>query len=131
MDGGAALGTWGLAGAFSFFSNKVLSCGEGGLLATDDDDVAASARSLRSHAMTSGTWDRHRGHATDYDVVGLGFNYRLDEPRAALLRLGLAGWTTTSPRAAASSIATAPSSPVSRGSWFPTPTPRSIRAPAT
>ena len=75
----------GLAGCFSFFSNKVLSCGEGGLLATDDDDVAERARALRSHAMTSGTWDRHRGHAAGYDVVGLGFNYRLDEPRAALL----------------------------------------------
>ena len=77
-------------GRFSFFSNKVLSCGEGGLLATDDDDVAAFARSLRSHAMTSGTWDRHRGHAAEYDVVGLGFNYRLDEPRAALLLARLA-----------------------------------------
>jgi dTDP-4-amino-4,6-dideoxygalactose transaminase len=79
------LGTFGLAGAFSFFSNKVLSCGEGGLLATNDDDVAALARSLRSHAMTSGTWDRHRGHSLSYDVNGLGYNYRLDEQRAALL----------------------------------------------
>lgn len=79
------LGSWGLAGAFSFFSNKVLSCGEGGLLATDDDAVAALARSRRSHAMTSGTWDRHQGHAQTYDVVGLGFNYRIDEMRSALL----------------------------------------------
>ncbi len=85
------LGTIGLAGAFSFFSNKVLSCGEGGLLATDDDRVADLARSLRSHAMTSGTWDRHRGHAAGYDVVGLGYNYRLDEPRAALLAARLDG----------------------------------------
>jgi dTDP-4-amino-4,6-dideoxygalactose transaminase len=83
--GGRKLGGWGLAGAFSFFSNKVLGCGEGGLVATDDDGVAETVRSLRSHAMTSGTWDRHRGHAHAYDVVGLGFNYRLDEPRAALL----------------------------------------------
>jgi dTDP-4-amino-4,6-dideoxygalactose transaminase len=79
------LGTHGLAGCFSFFSNKVLSCGEGGLLSTDDDEVAATVRSLRSHALTSGTWDRHRGHAHGYDVVGLGYNYRMDEPRAALL----------------------------------------------
>ncbi len=81
---GRSLGTFGLAGAFSFFSNKVLSVGEGGMLATDDDDVAAQARSLRSHAMTTGTWSRHRGHADSYDVVGIGFNYRMDEPRAAL-----------------------------------------------
>ena len=89
--GGRKLGAWGLAGAFSFFSNKVLGCGEGGLVATDDDDVAAFVRRYRSHAMTSGTWDRHRGHATAYDVVGLGFNYRLDELRAALLEARLPG----------------------------------------
>ncbi len=87
---GRKLGSWGLAGAFSFFSNKVLSVGEGGLLSTDSDDVAALARSLRSHAMTSGTWDRHSRRTDTYDVAGLGYNYRLDEPRAALLlsRLG-------------------------------------------
>jgi dTDP-4-amino-4,6-dideoxygalactose transaminase len=88
---GPAMGAVGLAGAFSFFSNKVLSCGEGGLLATSDDHVAELARRWRSHAMTSGTWDRHRGHATSYDVVDVGYNYRLDEPRAALLRSRLRG----------------------------------------
>ncbi len=82
--GGRKAGTVGLAGAFSFFSNKVLSVGEGGLLATDDDEFAARVRSLRSHAMTSGTWDRHLGHADSYDVIDIGFNYRIDEPRAAL-----------------------------------------------
>ncbi|HEV3069928.1 MAG TPA: DegT/DnrJ/EryC1/StrS aminotransferase family protein [Solirubrobacteraceae bacterium] len=87
---GRKLGTWGLAGAFSFFSNKILSVGEGGLLCTDSDEVAALARSRRSHAMTSGTWDRHRGRTDTYDVVGLGYNYRLDEPRAALLLSRLA-----------------------------------------
>ncbi len=59
--------------------------GEGGLLCTDrDEELAANVRLLRSHAMTSGTWDRHSGRTDTYDVVGLGFNYRLDEPRAAL-----------------------------------------------
>jgi dTDP-4-amino-4,6-dideoxygalactose transaminase len=82
---GRKLGTWGLAGAFSFFSNKVLSAGEGGLLCTDSDEVATLARSLRSHAMTSGTWERHTGRAETYDVLDIGFNYRMDEPRAALL----------------------------------------------
>src|SRR5581483_4633348 len=46
---------------------------------------AAFARSRRSHGMTSGTWDRHNARTDTYDVVGLGYNYRLDEPRAALL----------------------------------------------
>jgi len=34
--------------------------------------------------MTTLTWDRHRGHATGYDVLDVGFNYRIDEIRAAL-----------------------------------------------
>jgi dTDP-4-amino-4,6-dideoxygalactose transaminase len=89
LDG--KLGTLGLAGAFSFFSNKILACGEGGLLATHDPEVVAYARRARSHAMTTGTWERHRGHAAGYDVVGVGFNYRLDEPRAALLHARLGG----------------------------------------
>lgn len=82
--GGRHLGTFGAAGAFSFFSNKNLAVGEGGAVVTDDDALAARLRLLRSHGMTSLTWDRHRGHASGYDVVALGFNYRIDEPRAAL-----------------------------------------------
>src|SRR5262249_47459019 len=58
---GRKLGTWGLTGCFSFFSNKVLSVGEGGLLATDANEIATRARMLRSHGMTSGTWERHTG----------------------------------------------------------------------
>ncbi len=50
--------------------------------------------------MTSGTWDRHSGRTDTYDVTGLGFNYRLDEPRAALLLSRLRGWRRTSPAGA-------------------------------
>jgi dTDP-4-amino-4,6-dideoxygalactose transaminase len=84
--GGRHIGTFGAAGAFSFFSNKNLAVGEGGAVVTDDDALAARMRLLRSHGMTSLSWDRHRGHATEYDVVALGFNYRIDEPRATLAR---------------------------------------------
>jgi dTDP-4-amino-4,6-dideoxygalactose transaminase len=83
-EDGRQLGTFGLAGAFSFFSNKNLPIGEGGMVVTDDDELAARARLLRSHGMTTLTWDRHRGHASGYDVVEPGFNYRIDEPRATL-----------------------------------------------
>ncbi len=83
-DGGRQLGTVGAAGAYSFFSNKNLAVGEGGAVTTDDAEMAARMRLLRSHGMTTLSWDRHRGHAAGYDVVARGFNYRIDEPRAAL-----------------------------------------------
>lgn len=82
---GRPLGSWGAVSAFSFFSNKVLAVGEGGLLATDDDEIAAFARSRRGHAMTTGSWERAQGKRGRYDVPGLGFNYRIDELRSALL----------------------------------------------
>lgn len=78
------LGTWGDVGCFSFFSNKNLSTGEGGMIVTDRDDLAEKLRLIRSHGMTSLTWDRHKGHAYTYDVTALGYNYRIDEIRSAL-----------------------------------------------
>ena len=86
---GRHLGTWGNAGCFSFFSNKNMTTGEGGMLATDDDEIAKRLRILRSHGMTSLSWDRHRGHASTYDVVALGYNYRIDEMRSTLGRVQL------------------------------------------
>ncbi len=78
------LGTWGDVGCFSFFSNKNLAVGEGGMIVTDRDDLAAKMRTSRSHGMTTLTWDRHQGHAFSYDVTDLGYNYRIDEIRSAL-----------------------------------------------
>ncbi len=83
-DAGRQVGTVGELGAFSFFSKKQLCVGEGGMVTTADERLAERVRMLRSHALTSTTWDRHHGHAPDYDVLDIGFNYRLDEPRAAL-----------------------------------------------
>jgi dTDP-4-amino-4,6-dideoxygalactose transaminase len=87
---GRMAGHLGDVSCFSFFSNKNLATGEGGLVATDRDDLAARLRLLRSHGMTTLTWDRHRGHASRYDVVAHGYNYRFDEIRAALGRAQLA-----------------------------------------
>jgi dTDP-4-amino-4,6-dideoxygalactose transaminase len=81
---GRLLGTWGDVGCFSFFSNKNLVTGEGGMLVTDDDALAGKLRLQRSHGMTTLTWDRQKGHACSYDVVELGYNYRIDEIRASL-----------------------------------------------
>lgn len=81
---GKALGTFGDIGCFSFFSNKNLSIGEGGMLSFSDDRIATSLRYLRSHGMTTLTLDRHKGRAWTYDVAQPGLNYRMDEIHAAL-----------------------------------------------
>ena len=83
-DAGRQVGTVGELGCFSFFSKKQLCVGEGGMVTTAEETLDARVRLFRSHAMTSSTWDRHRGHDPAYDVVDIGFNFRLDEPRAAL-----------------------------------------------
>lgn len=88
--GGRHVGTIGDLGCFSLRATSRLGVGEGGLVLARDDALAERIRLLRSHAMTSTTWDRHRGHAVTYDVVDIGFNYRLDEPRAALASSRLA-----------------------------------------
>jgi len=83
--GGIRCGAWGDVGCFSFFGNKNITCAEGGMAVTQRDDVAEKLRSLRSHGMTALTWDRFRGHQFSYDVTAAGFNYRMDDLRAAIL----------------------------------------------
>ncbi len=73
---GRPLGSLGNAGAFAFYPNKQITTGEGGMLVTDDDDLATLARSLRNQGRDAmGAW---------LDHPRLGFNYRMDELSAAL-----------------------------------------------
>jgi len=81
---GQAVGTFGAYGCFSFFTNKNLSVGEGGMLTTKDKDLDQQAKYFRSHGMTALTLDRHKGRAITYDVAQSGLNYRIDEMRSAL-----------------------------------------------
>jgi len=81
---GHKLGTIGDIGCFSFFSNKNISTGEGGMLVTNNQEFAERAKLLRSHGMTSMSYERAKGHSTDYDVVELGYNYRMDDIHAAI-----------------------------------------------
>jgi len=81
---GRSVGTFGAYGCFSFFTNKNLSVGEGGMLTTRDPARDRQAKYLRSHGMTALTLDRHKGRAITYDVVRSGLNYRIDEMRSAL-----------------------------------------------
>lgn len=75
--------------AFSFFSNKNLSVGEGGAVATSDGEIAKRLKLMRSHGLTKSTWSRHHDHDEEskdqlYDMVELGYNYRITEIGAAL-----------------------------------------------
>lgn len=82
--GGRCLGSIGDVGAFSFFSNKNITTAEGGMLVTNNQKIADQARLLRSHGMTVSSYDRAQGHANRYDIFQVGFNYRLDDIRAAI-----------------------------------------------
>jgi dTDP-4-amino-4,6-dideoxygalactose transaminase len=81
---GRKLGTLGDIGCFSFFTNKNISTGEGGMIVTSDDDLAKRIRLLRSHGMTVMSYQRSKGHATAYDVIALGYNSRMDDIRASI-----------------------------------------------
>ena len=78
------VGQWGNAAVFSFFTNKNMTTAEGGMVLARETTMLECIRRLRSHGMTTLTLDRHRGHAYSYDVTMLGYNYRLDELRAAM-----------------------------------------------
>ena len=81
---GKKLGTIGDCSAFSFFSNKNISTGEGGMFVTNSEDLAAKAKLMRSHGMTTMSYQRASGHATAYDIVELGYNFRMDDIRASI-----------------------------------------------
>lgn len=87
--GGRALGTKGDFGCFSFYSNKNMTCAEGGMVVTSNAESAAKLRLLRSHGMTTPTVARHEGRARTYEIAELGYNYRMDELRAAIGRVQL------------------------------------------
>ncbi len=73
---GRKVGSFGNAAAFAFYPNKQITTGEGGMLVTDDDRVAALCRSLRNQGRAeTGSWLEHER---------LGYNYRMDEMSAAL-----------------------------------------------
>jgi dTDP-4-amino-4,6-dideoxygalactose transaminase len=81
---GKKLGTIGDVGCFSFFSNKNISTGEGGMVITNSEALNSKMKLMRSHGMTTMSYQRASGHATVYDVIDFGYNYRMDDLRASI-----------------------------------------------
>jgi dTDP-4-amino-4,6-dideoxygalactose transaminase len=77
-------GMIGEMGCFSFFSNKTLITGEGGMVVTQNKEWAEEVRRMRSHGMESLSWDKYRGHLSSYDIEKMGYNYRVTEIQCVL-----------------------------------------------
>ena len=80
----AEAGTYGAAAAFSFYGNKNMTTAEGGAVIASGERLRERIRQMRNHGMTSGTFERRSSATPTYDVPMLGYNYRMDELRAAL-----------------------------------------------
>jgi len=79
------VGTFGDAGCFSFYPTKNLTTFEGGMVITNSKKISDSIKSLRNHGITKSLQDRFtKGKPWEYDIIVPGYNYRLDEIRAAL-----------------------------------------------
>ncbi len=72
---GTHCGAFGDAAIFGFYPNKQITTGEGGMIVTDDEDLAAVCRSMANQGRGDATWLSH---------IRMGYNYRLDEMSAAL-----------------------------------------------
>jgi dTDP-4-amino-4,6-dideoxygalactose transaminase len=81
---GKKCGIIGDIGCFSFFANKNLVTGEGGMVVTKNKEWAGQIRRMRSHGMEALSWDKYRGRLSSYDIRRLGYNYRTSEIQSAL-----------------------------------------------
>ena len=82
---GVGTGQLGDAACYSFYATKNLTCGEGGALVTNDDELAANVRLLRLHGMNKNANDRHREGYRHWDMTVFGWKYNMDNIQAAML----------------------------------------------
>jgi perosamine synthetase len=70
---------------FSFYANKTITTGEGGMAVTDDEEIAARMRLMSLHGLSHDAWDRYSAHGKwDYQIVAPGFKYNMTDVAAAL-----------------------------------------------
>ena len=84
-NAGRHAGTWGAAGAFSFYATKTVTTGEGGMLVTESDELADRARSMRLHGISRDAWKRYTAEGSwFYEIEDAGFKYNLTDLAAAI-----------------------------------------------
>lgn len=83
---GRLIGSFGDATCFSFYANKTITTGEGGMLLTDDEAIFTRVKTMRLHGINRDIWDRFTTQKVDweYDVVAPGFKYNLPDVAAAI-----------------------------------------------
>jgi len=84
--GGHQVGSIGDITCFSFYANKTITTGEGGMLTTNDDAIAQRVRCMRLHGINRDVWDRFTSEkpSWEYDVVAPGFKYNMPDITAAV-----------------------------------------------
>ncbi len=82
---GRYAGTFGRAGAFSFYATKTITTGEGGMLVTDDDAIADRARVMSLHGISRDAWNRYAASGSwYYEIEDAGYKYNMTDIAAAL-----------------------------------------------
>ncbi len=83
---GRMIGSHGNVACFSFYANKTITTGEGGMLTTDDEALAKRVKVMRLHGIDRDVWDRFTSKAAgwEYDVVAPGYKYNMPDTAAAL-----------------------------------------------
>ncbi|WP_422931544.1 DegT/DnrJ/EryC1/StrS family aminotransferase [Singulisphaera sp. PoT] len=85
-EGGRPVGSLGDVTCFSFYANKTITTGEGGMLTTDDPEIAERVRVMRLHGIDRDIWKRFISEYPmwEYDVIAPGYKYNMPDLNAAI-----------------------------------------------
>lgn len=80
------IGSFGDITCFSFYANKTITTGEGGMLVTNDENIYSRVKLMRLHGINHDVWDRfvNRKSSWEYDIIAPGFKYNLSDINAAI-----------------------------------------------
>ena len=83
---GRFIGTFGDVTCFSFYANKTITTGEGGMLVTDNKHIYERVKNMRLHGINRDIWNRYHANETswEYDVIAPGFKYNMPDINAAI-----------------------------------------------